>query len=222
MKKIVVCMAIFLIFGSTNFAQDGPPRGEGRGRGFGGQMPSFADLDKNNDKKIGRDEFQGPPQFFDRVDENRDNFIDEAEWGRIRERMGGGGGPRLAEQLSKFMDANHDTKISREEFARITQVFDTLDKDRDGLLSQEELGRFFQAMNEVQSKSTGGVEVANLFEKFDKNKDGKILAEEMNNEKTFKALDLDKDGSVTREEADQAIKQLAERSKQQKQTQTSP
>src|SRR5215210_61923 len=107
-------------------AQDmppGPPPGGGPGGGMRMQfqMPSFADLDKNKDKKISRDEMpsQFPPQAFDRLDENKDGFVDEEEWGRMRSRFGGGDrqGPPLGERMLKFMDANHDGKVSREEFA---------------------------------------------------------------------------------------------------------
>jgi Ca2+-binding EF-hand superfamily protein len=121
------------------------------------------------------------------------------------------------EQLTKLMDTNQDNSISREEFSRLLQIFDILDRDHNGELSQQELGSFFQAIAEFQRQATGGVEVANLFEKFDKNKDNKLTAEEMANERTFKALDLNKDGAVTREEAAEALKQLAERARQQRQ-----
>ena len=50
--------------------------------------------------------------------------------------------------------------------------------------------------------------MTNLFDKYDKNKDSKITADEMSNEKTFKALDLNKDGEITKAEADTALKQL--------------
>ena len=66
------------------------------------QMPSFAELDKNKDKKLSRDEM--PPQIsaqaFDRVDTNHDGFIDEEEWNAMRSRFGGGmgGGPRTGER----------------------------------------------------------------------------------------------------------------------------
>jgi Ca2+-binding EF-hand superfamily protein len=184
------------------------------------QMPSFAELDKNKDKKLSRDELgQMPPQFFDRMDENKDGFIDEEEFNRSRQRMGGpgGGGRNPGERFSRMMDVDKDNKVTREEFARILQVFDALDKDRSGDLNQEEMGRIFQAMEEVQNQATGGVEVANLFEKFDKDKDGKITPEEMTSEKSFKALDLNKDNIVTREEADQALRKLQEASKQKQQ-----
>ena len=212
-------------------AQDQPP-GPPPGGAPGGmrmqfQMPSFADLDKNKDKKLSRDEMPGqfPPQLFDRLDENKDGFVDEEEWGRMRSRFGGGDGmrgPALGERFVKFMDANHDGKISREEFAKVEQLFDTLDQDHNGDLSQEELNGFFRALNEAQTQATGGVDANSLFTKFDKNKDGKLTADEMTEERTFKALDLNKDGSVTREEAEQALKQIADRARAKKQSQPQP
>src|SRR5262249_27223932 len=79
----VVFSTIVIIGGVTlASAQDvpvPPPPG-----GFGGgqrmmqfQMPTFADLDKNKDKKISKDEFpsQFPPQLFDRIDTNHDGSI---------------------------------------------------------------------------------------------------------------------------------------------------
>jgi Ca2+-binding EF-hand superfamily protein len=210
-------------------AQDMPPQGPPPGGPPGGgmrmqfQMPNFAELDKNKDKKISRDEMpsQFPSQIFDRWDTNKDGFVDEEEFNSVRARFGGagGGGPRLGESLTKFLDANHDGKVSRDEFARMISLFDAMDQDHNSELSQDELNGFFRAVNEVQTQATGGVDAGNLFTKFDKNKDGKLTADEMTEERTFKALDLNKDGSVTREEADQALKQMAERSKQKKQSQ---
>ena len=205
--------------------QGPPPGGPGPGGGMRMQfqMPTFAELDKNKDKKISRDEMpsQMPPQVFDRWDTNKDGFVDEEEFGAIRPRFAGGpgGGPRLGETLSKFLDANHDGHVSRDEFAKMISLFDAMDQDHNSELSQEELNGFFRAVSEVQTQATGGVDAGNLFTKFDKNKDGKLTADEMTEERTFKALDLNKDGSVTREEADQALKQMAERSKQKKQAQ---
>src|SRR5207253_7737941 len=90
-------MAVMLCASSIASAQDMPPQGPPPG-GFGGggqrmqmQLPEFKDLDKNKDGKISKDEWQGPPQFFDRLDANHDGVIDEAEWGAMRNRMGGGG-----------------------------------------------------------------------------------------------------------------------------------
>jgi Ca2+-binding EF-hand superfamily protein len=230
--KSFIGMVVFIAFGAgTALAQDGPPQMPPGGQPGGGmrmqfQFPSFAELDKNKDKKLSRDELPGPmSQAFDRLDTNHDGFIDEEEFNAMRNRFVGGGGgmgggPRLGESLTKLMDANADGKISRDEFAKVLSLFDILDKDHNGELTSDELNGFFRAVNEAQTQATGGVEVNNLFEKYDKNKDGKITAEEIGNEKIFKSLDLNKDGAVTREEADTAIKQIKKASDAKKTAQT--
>jgi Ca2+-binding EF-hand superfamily protein len=228
MKKIIgVLFSATVIFSCAGIAsaQDMPPQGPPPGGGQGGmrmQMPSFKDYDKNKDGKLSKEEVKDSQMLsaqFDRLDENKDGFIDETEWNNIMSRFrgGAGGGARFGEMFLKAMDGNGDSKLSREEFAKIVALFDILDKNKDGELSQEELGQFFGAVNqmgtEAQNKSTGGVSVDQLFTNLDKNKDGKITPDEMTNEKTFKALDLNKDGVITKEEAADALKKQAERRK---------
>jgi Ca2+-binding EF-hand superfamily protein len=225
MKRFMGMVIFIAVCAGSALAQDQPPGPPPGGFGGGGgmrnfQFPTFGELDKNKDKKLSRDEFpQQFAQMFDRIDTNHDGFIDEEEWNAMRSRMAGGGmggGPRLGESITKLLDADHDGKVSRDEFAKILSLFDILDKDHDGKLSQEELNGFFRAFNEAQTQATGGVELNNLFEKYDKNKDGKITAEEIGNERIFKSLDLNKDGVVTREEADTALKQMKKASEAKK------
>ncbi|MBI3651851.1 MAG: EF-hand domain-containing protein [Acidobacteria bacterium] len=186
-------------------AQHGNP--PGGGQRF--QPMQFADLDKNKDGKLARNEFPEPmAQAFDRFDENKDGFVDEAEWKKFMQR------PRLGEALAKFLDTDHDAKISRAEFAQIKSLFARLDKDKNGALVSEELNQFNQAAtevaNEVANQATGGVDVNQLFANLDKNKDGKITPDELTSEKSFHALDLNKDGEITKEEATAALKKQAE------------
>jgi Ca2+-binding EF-hand superfamily protein len=204
-------------------AQDMPPQGPPPGGGGGmRQRLQFADLDKNKDKKLSHDEWPSfmPQQAFDAADTNHDGFVDEAEWNAMRQRFGGGG-RGFGESLAKFMDANKDGKVSRDEFAKLLTLFDLLDANHDGELTQEEMNGFFRALStaqsEAQNQATGGVDVNNLFANSDKNKDGKLTPDEVGNERLFKRLDLNKDGVITRDEAEQALKQLAEeRAKQKK------
>src|ERR1051325_4926450 len=150
MKKVFVAfftLAILMGVTAAASAQDMPPQGvPGGGPGGGGmrqfQFPQFKDLDKNKDGKLSKDEMPSefPPQAFDRLDTNHDGFIDENEWNAMRQRFGqGGGGRGFGESLTKFLDANKDGKVSRDEFAKMVSLFDQLDTDHNGELSQEEL-----------------------------------------------------------------------------------
>ena len=221
---VLMTIAATLGFAAVASAQDMPPQGPPPGGGgFGGQQRprfQFADLDKNKDGKLSRDEWPSfmPPQTFDTTDTNHDGFVDEAEWNAARQRFAGGG-RGAGETIIKFLDANKDGKVSRDEFARLVTLFDILDQNHDGMLTQEELNGFFRAFNEAQTQATGGVEVNNLFTKYDKNKDGKLGPDELTDERLFKALDLNKDGSITKDEAETALKQMADRVKAKKQQQ---
>jgi Ca2+-binding EF-hand superfamily protein len=184
------------------------PQGGG-GRQMQMQPPQFADWDKNKDGKIVRSEMpEQMAQNFDRIDDNKDGAVDEAEFKKVMNR------PRPGELMAKFMDTNADGKVSRPEFAQIKGLFAKLDKDKNGSLVADELNQFNQAASEaateVANKSTGGVAVDQLFANLDKNKDGKITADELTSERTFKTLDLNKDGEVTKEEATEALKKQAE------------
>ena len=119
-----------------------PPR---NGPGF---LPNFANLDTNSDKKVSRDELQGPPPMFDRIDANRDGSIDETEWSAARGRLPRGGPPAFGERFLSFFDSNADGKVSRDEFARLTGLFSSLDADHNSLLNRAELGQLFRVVDE--------------------------------------------------------------------------
>lgn len=210
-------------------------QGEGRGQGQGGQggqgrqgepggqrqMMTFAEMDKNGDKKLTQDELpERMAPMIERLDQNKDGALDETEWNARMNRQGGpGGGPRIGETLIKFMDTNADSLVSPDEFARIETLFVRLDKDKSSDLNSEELNGFnaaaTDAASEVQNKATGGIDVNQLFVNLDKNKDGKITPDEVTNEKAFKSLDLNGDGTVSKEEATESLKKQAEKRQKQ-------
>jgi Ca2+-binding EF-hand superfamily protein len=227
MKKFfagIITSAVLLGCAASAMAQDMPPPPPGGIGGISGgtgmrqmQMPTFADLDKNKDKKISKDEAPGPMgQFFDFMDTNKDGFLDEAEFtaamSRFRGGAGGmvGGGPRFGETLLKLLDTNTDSSVSSEEFAHLEALFDKLDEDKSSDLSMDELNRFNQALfqrndrpQNPQGNPQGGGNQQRFqgpqpFADLDKNKDGKRARTEVAElpQQVFDRWDENKDGSV--------------------------
>ena len=79
--------------------------------------------------------------MFDRIDANRDGSIDETEWSAASQRLPRGGPPAFGERFLSFFDSNADGKVSRDEFARLTGLFSSLDADHNSLLNRAELGQ---------------------------------------------------------------------------------
>jgi Ca2+-binding EF-hand superfamily protein len=200
-------------------AQDAPPPPVAIGGGFRQgppQMPNFADLDKDKDKKLSKKEFTStmPEQAFDFIDTNKDGFVDETEWNTAMSRFrgGAGGGPRTGENLLKLLDANTDNNVSSEEFAHIESLFDNLDQDKSGDLTADEMNRFnFAVMQRLNPQMQtpqgnpqggGGQRFQQMqppqFADWDKNKDGKIVRSELPEQmaQNFDRIDENKDGAI--------------------------
>ncbi|WP_254775175.1 EF-hand domain-containing protein [Pseudoxanthomonas sp. GM95] len=105
----------------------------------------------------------------------------------------------------KKLDVNGDGKIDKKEAAaspELAKQFDTLDKNKDGVLSRDELPR------PPHGDRRHGPGRDDHMAKLDTNKDGKISAEEAKADPKFAArfaqLDVNKDGFV--DKADFALK----------------
>ncbi|MCI0663431.1 MAG: EF-hand domain-containing protein [Acidobacteria bacterium] len=112
-------------FGQTPDPQTTPGRRPQRRDG------ALKRLDTNNDSKISRDEWQRKPQAFDKLDSDNDGFL-------TREELSAAVG-RARQRGIQHMDANSDSRISRDEWKGNPKRFDRLDTDKDGMITQEEL-----------------------------------------------------------------------------------
>jgi Ca2+-binding EF-hand superfamily protein len=157
-------------------------------------LARFKAMDKNSDGKVSRDEFTGRPQLFDRLDSNKDNFIEQSELKPLLAMANapgaaapaGGAGQGGARVMA--MDKDGDGKVSKKEFTGNPAMFDRLDANSDGFLNATEAAEAPKAM-------------LKFLQAMDTNGDGKISREEFRGPpERFDALDADMDGFVSFEE----------------------
>ncbi len=169
-----------------------------------GNMAPFAELDANKDGKVTLDEFKA--------------YYKKTGFGsfQLRGAAGEGKSGMLTDTLFKYLDKNHDGKLSKDELAAAPEVLHRLDIDEDEMISEAELipdnnpyaNVFFRDPNQGPAASPAFQLLApgeaparlakTLFDRYDKNKDGKLSrAESGFDEATFARIDANKDGHLT-------------------------
>jgi Ca2+-binding EF-hand superfamily protein len=168
------------------------------------------------DGKISKDEFQGPENMFARIDANGDGVITQDEIGGMKGRGGAPGEPggrrgagdpeqRWKKMLENW-DANNDGQISKDEFQGPEQVFKILDRDGDGVITEQEGKQGGERRGDPEQRWKM------LLERWDADGDGQLSREEFQGpDQVFDVLDADGDGVITQEEHAQAQQRRGQR-----------
>jgi len=186
----------------------------------------FDSWDTNDDGKLSSIEWKGRTPF-ERVDKNGDGFVTKDEIGLGgTERTSSSDSKETDNRFQRFftrMDANHDGKISKDEWKGNPSVFDHLDQDQDSVITSAEMaaasGAFQQSTSKISEKkeksvakqhpqdpakpTSGSDTFQRMLKAMDANHDGKISSSEWNGgESTWEKLDKNKDGFVTADEVE--------------------
>ncbi len=194
---------------ATAFAApaDDPPPGKKGGKGaekiaakagkLGGKLPEFADLDKNGDGKLVKEEMPGPlGKAFDRIDTDHDGSISKEEFGaarknleKIRERLGKGAPgkglpgkgaagkgpgeaemPKPADDNKKPLSPAAAPKGKKGAGEKVAQVAERM---KEAFAKMDADGDGFLSKAEARGP------LAQRFDDIDANKDGKLSAAEV-------------------------------------------
>jgi Ca2+-binding EF-hand superfamily protein len=142
----------------------------------------FTALDRNRDGRITSNEWSFDRAGFHRADHNGDGVISRAEFLNTDLEDDDRG------DLFADLDVNKDNRVSRSEWHGGTNAFNTLDANKDGVLTRGELD------DDVGPP-------ADLFASLDVNRDGSIALNEWHwSRRTFDERDTNRDGRISRTE----------------------
>lgn len=215
-RKTLLTMAVLasLTAASVSAATPTPAAGKSAAR---------AQIDRNGDGVIDRDEAKAHPRLaakFDALDKNKDGKLDASERPRHAGKRHGGrhGHGARGGFADAALDIDKDGRISRAEAAaseRFAARFDQLDVNRDGFIDKADREQHAKARRDT------------WFAAADADRDGKLTRAEIDaadatrraefqqrmqarGAERFAALDTDKDGRISRDEA-KAAGRLADR-----------
>jgi Ca2+-binding EF-hand superfamily protein len=154
-------------------------------RFYGWTASNFTTLDRNRDGRLAAREWAYDMESFNRVDLNRDGFLSRAEF------LGNTTIDDDRDDRFEYLDADNDGRIERREWHGTGQAFDSLDRNRDDVLSRDE----------TFGSSPTATAANDRFSRLDWNGNGRLEAGEWQaTRRSFTARDLNGDGVLTRNE----------------------
>lgn len=195
----VACTTLFVL------AADAAIAGQGRGSG------RFNGLDRDGDGVIARSEWRGNDRSFQNHDWNRDGVLsgDEIRSALVsadaRDQQSWAGATDWTEDRFSTLDRNRDGRLSQTEWNGDRWLFGRIDANGDRVVSRREfLGLEYASEPWTRSGSdddAGAEDVPGRFEQFDRNDDGVITMNEWpRSERAFRQRDADRSGAIERDE----------------------
>jgi Ca2+-binding EF-hand superfamily protein len=224
MKKNLLIFALSLLV-LPAFALAGEEGKEGKALKKGGAArikEAIAQYDKDGDGKLTAHELGLSESFFALLDRDGDGFVTGRELAPARPRRKGPEGARGGNAVAR-LDADKDGRISRDEWKMRPEMFEKLDRDADGFLSNEELeplrARFGRRRGQQGAPGrAGGPGAERLLkgvQRMDADGDGTVTREEWKGRpEMFGQLDQDGDGAISNRELKAFQKEIKQRQKQ--------
>ena len=172
--------------------------------------------DADDDGKISKDEFKGPDEVFDRLDKNGDGAITEDEMKGAGNRGGQDGRQQMdpAERWKSLLerfDKDNDGNISEAEFEGPDRVFGFLDKNGDGVITEDE-GKQAGGGPGGRQTQDAAARFGKMLENWDADGDGQISKDEYKGRpENFARLDGDGDTFITEQEFVDGMAQMMQR-----------
>jgi len=166
----------------------------------------FRRFDRNKDRKIQRDEFQGAgDEVWKKYDRTRDDALNEREATRyVKDTLREAKRRPNVNNFFDLFDMNRDKKVTSGEYDGPGDFFRRYDHDKDHVITQEELnmGPDMGGMRPGDEEFLGDGPTREpergLLERYDKDGDGKLTLEELNKaESVMRRLDRNGDGILS-------------------------